>query len=45
MKRLGRYLQFWFVLLFAGAVLCIVAAVNAGDGKRYRYPWIFRLIA
>lgn len=27
-----------------GAVLCIVAAVNAGDGKRYRYPLIFRLI-
>jgi uncharacterized Tic20 family protein len=28
-----------------GAVLCIVAAVHAADGEKYRYPWIFRLIA
>lgn len=28
-----------------GAVLCVIAAVNAGDGKKYRYPYIFRLIA
>jgi uncharacterized Tic20 family protein len=24
--------------------LCIVAAVSAADSKRYRYPWLFRLI-
>lgn len=34
----------YFVLWLIGAVLSIVAAVNAGDGKRYRYPYIFRLI-
>lgn len=28
-----------------GAVLSIVAAVNAGEGQRYRYPFVFRLIA
>jgi uncharacterized Tic20 family protein len=29
---------------WSGAVLSIVAAVNAGDGLKYRYPFIFRLI-
>jgi uncharacterized Tic20 family protein len=33
------------VVWIAGAVLCIVAAVKAADGEKYRYPWIFRLIA
>lgn len=33
------------VVWLVGAVLCIVAAVHAGDGQRHRYPWIFRLIA
>jgi uncharacterized Tic20 family protein len=32
------------VLWMVGAVLCIVAAVSAADSKRYRYPWLFRLI-
>ncbi len=32
------------VLWIVGAVLCVVAAVNAADGKRYRYPYLFRLI-
>ena len=26
MKRFWRYVQFWFVLLFAGAALCVVIA-------------------
>jgi uncharacterized protein len=33
------------VVWITGAVLCIVAAVHAADGERYRYPLIFRLIA
>jgi len=33
------------VVWITGAVLCIVAAVRAADGERYRYPLIFRLIA
>lgn len=33
------------VVWIAGAVLCVVAAVRAAEGERYRYPWIFRLIA
>lgn len=32
------------VLWVIGAVLCVVATVSAADGKRYRYPWLFRLI-
>jgi uncharacterized Tic20 family protein len=32
------------VLWIVGAVLCVVAAVSAADGRRYRYPWLFRLI-
>ncbi len=32
------------VLWVIGAVLCVVAAVSAADGKRYRYPYLFRLI-
>jgi len=34
-----------FPVWLIGAVLSVVAAVNAGDGKKYRYPYIFRLIA
>jgi uncharacterized Tic20 family protein len=32
------------VVWIVGAVLCIAAAVSAADGKRYRYPFLFRLI-
>jgi uncharacterized Tic20 family protein len=32
------------VVWMVGAVLCVVAGVSAADGKRYRYPWIVRLI-
>jgi uncharacterized Tic20 family protein len=32
------------VVWIVGAVLCVVAAVSAADGQRYRYPWILRLI-
>jgi uncharacterized Tic20 family protein len=34
----------YFPVWMIGAVLSIVAAVNAGDGTKYRYPCIFRLI-
>ncbi|MBL8858626.1 MAG: DUF4870 domain-containing protein [Planctomycetes bacterium] len=34
----------YFPVWVLGAVLSIVAAVEAGDGKRHRYPYIFRLI-
>lgn len=34
-----------FPVWLIGAVLSVVAAVEAGDGKRHRYPFIFRLIA
>ena len=37
-----------FPLLFAiyigDIVLAIIAAIAANDGKRYRYPWILRLV-
>jgi uncharacterized Tic20 family protein len=32
------------VVWIVGAVLCVVAAVSAADGQRYRYPWFLRLI-
>lgn len=34
-----------FPVWLIGAVLCVAAAVDAGDGQRHRYPFIFRLIA
>lgn len=36
----------WMVpfVWIVGAVLCIVGAVRAGDGVRFRYPYIFRLV-
>ncbi len=34
----------YFPLWLVGAVLSVVAAVEAGDGKKHRYPYIFRLI-
>jgi len=33
-----------FVLWLADVILVIVAAVSANDGKRYRYPFILRLV-
>lgn len=33
-----------FALWLADVILIIVAAVNANDGTRYRYPLIFRLV-
>jgi uncharacterized protein len=32
------------VVWIVGAVLCVVAAVSAAEGNRYRYPYILRLI-
>lgn len=36
-------LLFWVVMM-ANLVLCIVAAVKASNGERYRYPMTIRLI-
>lgn len=33
-----------FAIWLADVILVVVAAVNASDGKRYRYPLIMRLV-
>ena len=33
-----------FVLVIAGFVLPIIAALTVGSGTAYRYPWTFRLV-
>ena len=37
-------LPFLFAIYLGDFILIIVAAIAANEGKRYRYPWVLRLV-